>query len=494
MNCFLSRCSSLQWHDESILNCHVKVTMKRSACPGFFNHSPMQRREFLRAGALSLFGLNLPDLLASRTSSPRTGKAKACIILMQWGGPAQQDTWDPKPNAPVDYRGEFKPIKTTVPELQVCEHLPMLADRAKKLAVIRSMTHDDVGHTTATHYVLTGKKSPPINSPLTDDWPNYGAVLAKLGRGHGPLPPYVSMMPVVPNGAPRFVESSHGQGAGWLGPVYDPFRIDANASLPDYRVGEMSLNADVPRARSDRRRALLQDLEQQVRTMEKSLNVNAMESHYERAFSLLSSRKVLEAFDLSKEPIRTRERYGMNIHGQAVLQARRLVEAGVPVVTVFWQNDGITNVSVYWDTHRRNFIDLKTRLCPVSDLATSALLDDLEARGMLDDTLVIWTGEMGRTPRVGQSVVGGAGAGKDGRDHWGKVFSSVLAGGGIQGGVVHGASDKYAAYPAVNPTKPADLAATVYHCLGVDAKMEMKDRLGRPLTLCDGEPIQAILK
>ena len=183
-----------------------------------------------------------------------------------------------------------------------------------------------------------------------------------------------------------------------------------------------------------------------------------------------------------------RERYGLNIRGQAVLQARRLVEAGVPLVTVFWQNDGITNLSVYWDTHSRNFIDLKTRLCPATGQAFSALLDDLDQRGMLDETLVVWTGEMGRTPRVG-----GAGAGRDGRDHLGTVFTSVLAGGGIRGGMVYGSSDRYAACPATQPTPPADLAATVYHCLGVNPRTVLIDRLGRPHVLCEGTPIRAIL-
>jgi uncharacterized protein (DUF1501 family) len=218
-----------------------------------------------------------------------------------------------------------------------------------------------------------------------------------------------------------------------------------------------------------------------------------MRQHYQRAFSLLSSRQATEAFDLSKEPLGLRERYGLNIHGQAVLQARRLVEAGVPLITVFWQNDGLTNVSVYWDTHNRNFIDLKTRLCPVTDQAFTALLEDLECRGLLDETLVVWTGEMGRTPRVGQGVVGGAGAGRDGRDHWPHVFTTILAGGGIRGGVVYGSSDRYAAYPASQPTPPADLAATIYHCLGVDPRLQLRDVLGRPLALCEGMPIQAIL-
>ncbi len=437
-----------------------------------------------------MLGLGLPQFLRAQ---PRSGKAKSCIVLFMWGGPAQQDTWDPKPDAPAEYRGEFKTIATRTPELRICEHLPMLADRADELAVIRSMTHNDVDHTSATHFLLTGKDRPNRAAPIADDWPNFGSMMSFLGRGKGPLPPYVSMMPVVPNGAPRFVESSHGQGAGFLGPLYNPMRIDADASKPNYRVGEFEPRAELGLSRSLERKELLRELDSQVRRLENQADVQAMESHYRRAFSLLASPKVSEAFDLSREPRRVRERYGMNIHGQSVLQARRLIEAGVPLVTVFWPNDGITNVSVYWDTHNRNFIDLKSRLCPVTDLAFSALLDDLQARGMLDETLILWTGEMGRTPRVGQSVVGGAGAGRDGRDHWASCFCSVLAGGGIKGGVVHGASDRYAAYPANSPTKPADLAATIYQLLGIDPRTTIYDRLKRPLVLCDGDPISAIM-
>jgi len=449
------------------------------------------RRELLRAGALSLFGLGLPQLLQAETQKPK-GKAKACIVLFMWGGPAQQDTWDMKPDAPDAYRGEFKPIPTSVTGLQICEHLPRLAARANELCLIRSMTHSDVNHLTATHQLLTGKPAPA--GPLKEDWPNYGAILSKLGRGSGPLPPYVSMMPVVKeNGAPRFVEESHGQGAGFLGPLYNPMRIDADASKPDYRVGDFSLSLDTPSARVNDRAALLRQLDKQVQAMEPQPELGAMAAHYQRAFSLLAKPEVTRAFDLSQEPLRVRERYGMNLHGQSVLQARRLVEAGVPIVTVFWPNDGITNVSVYWDTHSRNFIDLKTRLCPVSDQATSALLDDLKDRGMLDETLIVWTGEMGRTPKVGQSVVGGAGAGKDGRDHWGKLFTTVLAGGGVKGGTVYGSSDRFASEPASNPTTPADLAATIYHLLGVDPQMEIRDRLNRPLTLCDGRVIEGII-
>lgn len=472
-----------------------------TACRNFFTAAPMGRREVLRAGALSLAGLDLPMWFQANSAARAEAqsvagakpRAKACIFLFMWGGPAQQDTWDVKPNAPVEYRGEFQPIATKLPGFQICEHLPQLAQRADQLAIIRSMTHGDVDHTTATHFPLTGRGVPRRGAPLPEDWPSIGSVVARLGHGRGPLPPFVSMMPIVPNGAPRFVEESHGQGAGWLGPTLNPMRIDADASKPDYKVGDFSLHVDVPETRSNRRRELLGDIDRQLRALEGHANIAAARSHYERAFSLLSSRGAVEAFDLTREPQAVRERYGMNPHGQSVLQARRLVEAGVPYVTVFWPNDGITNVSVYWDTHNRNFIDLKTRLCPVTDQAFSALLDDLKERGMLDETLVVWTGEMGRTPRVGQGVVGGAGAGSDGRDHWPSCFTSVLAGGGVRGGVVHGSSDRFAAYPANNPTSPADLAATIYHCLGVDPHLQLPDNLGRPLTICEGSPIQAIL-
>jgi len=449
------------------------------------------RRDILRVGALGTAGLALPDLLQAREQSVgRPIRAKAVIVLFMWGGPAQTDTWDMKPGAPVEFRGEFSPIQTTVPGLQICEHLPRLAARAHKLALIRSMTHNNVDHTAAPHLLLTGK--PPQPGALTDDWPSFGSLLAKHRPGRGPLPPFVSMMPVVPNGAPRFVEQTHGQGAGWLGPMYNPFRIDDDASLPGYRVGEFALTPDLPAARLHGRRDLWRNLDPQSVGNERS-QTTAMSTNIERAFSLLSTPQVTRAFDLSHEPRSVRERYGMNIHGQSVLQARRLVEAGVPVVTVFWPNDGITNVSVYWDTHNRNFIDLRTRLCPVTDMATSALLDDLEQRGLLDETLVIWTGEMGRTPRVGQSVVGGAGAGRDGRDHWGKVFTTVLAGAGIRGGTVYGSSDRYASEPATHPTPPANLVATIYHLLGIDPQLEIRDRLNRPLTLCDGQVIDGVL-
>ena len=461
-----------------------------------WNHpliATMNRREVLRAGALPLFGLGMDRLLGQGPAAPRTGKAKACIVLFMWGGPAQQDTWDPKPDSPDQYRGEFKTISTALPGIRIGEHLPMMAKRLDQVALIRSMTHNDVNHLTATHYLLAGRAMARQDQPLEDDFPSYGSVLAQKGYGKGPLPPSINLMPVSTDNAPRFVESSHGQGAGWLGPVWSPMRIIANPSQPNYRVGEFALNGDLDLNRVGSRKSLLGGLDAIRSQLDKNATMRAASGNSARAFDLLSNPKAAAAFDLSREPEAVRERYGRHTHGQTVLQARRLVEAGVPLVTVFWPNDGITNVSVYWDTHSRNFIDLKTRLCPPADQAFSALIDDLKDRGMYDETLVVWTGEMGRTPKVGQSVPGGAGAGRDGRDHWGKVFSSVLAGGGIKKGIVHGASDRYAAEPSTNPVRPADLAATIYHCLGLGEAPTIVDKIGREVPLTEGEILHGLL-
>jgi hypothetical protein len=339
--------------------------------------------------------------------------------------------------------------------------------------------------------LLTGQP-PPIGGDLRKDWPNIGAVLAKLGRGRDPLPPFVQMRPKMPGDVPRFVEESHGQFAGWLGPTWDPLTIDARPDLPDYRVGDFLLPDGIDNQRIRDRRSLLGSVERRLDQLDQAGSLGAMSRHYSRAFDLLSSAAGKSAFDLTQEPNHIRDRYGRNPHGQSVLQARRLIEGGVPLVTVFWPNDGIKNVSVYWDTHSRNFIDHRDRLMPPADQAFSAFLDDLSERGMLDETLVVWTGEFGRTPRIGQRN-SDAGAGADGRDHWPNCFTSVLAGSGIRGGQVYGSSDRHAAYPASNPVKPVDLVATIYHQMGVPEGLEVQDNLNRPIVICPGTPIADLI-
>jgi uncharacterized protein (DUF1501 family) len=445
----------------------------------------LSRRELLRAGGLGLLGLSLPQLLAAQEAGG-FGKAKACILLFMWGGPAQQDTWDMKPEAPAEFRGEFSPIRTNVPGIHVSEHFPELAKRTDRLCIVRSMTHENFDHLSSTHYLLTGEP-PPKSTAKRMQWPHMGAVLSKLGRGRGALPPFVSMRPELPGDVPRFVEQSQGQFAGWLGPLHDPLTIDDDPSKPDYKVGDMTLQPELSLKRLEGRKTLRRKLD---RTFSGANNAfAATDKNSQRAYDLLASAANQRgAFDLSQESPKMRERYGLNPHGQSVLQARRLVERGVPLVTVFWPNDGIKNVSVYWDTHSRNFIDLKQRLMPPADQAFSALLDDLGERGMLDETLVLWTGEFGRNPKVGRRS-SDAGAGRDGRDHWGRCFSSVLAGGGVKGGFVYGKSDKVAGEPVENPVAPRDLIATVYHQLGVPAEQMLNDVNGRPQFVRPGRVI-----
>ena len=472
------------------------------------SHLP-NRRDVLRAGSLGLFGLGLDELIRARAAwaadlvgqpnaSARAdrppasfGRAKSCILLFMWGGPAQQDTWDLKPGAPAEIRGEFKPIATRVPGIQICEHFPQLATRTDRLAIVRSMTHTDVNHLTATHFLLTGQP-PPTTPDLRGDWPHLGAVLARLGRGRDPLPPFVSLRPKLDNDVPRFVEQCHGQSAGWLGAAYDPLSIDANPAQADYRVGDFHLPPEISVSRLDSRQSLLRELNEQLRRQANAAAIETMDRHVHRAFDMLNSATGSGAFDLTQEPAALRERYGLNPHGQSVLQARRLIERGVPLVTVFWPSDGTKNVSVYWDTHNRNFVDLRTRLMPPADQAFSALLDDLTERGLLDETLVVWTGEFGRTPRIGQRN-SDAGAGRDGRDHWPGCFTSVLTGGGVRSGQVYGSSDRHAAFPASNPVAPVDLAATVYHLLGVPEHLALPDAQGRPLVICPGTPVRELI-
>lgn len=472
------------------------MSQRRSQSFGHAGHSALSRRQLLYAGTAGFMGMSLPQYLSARAAAKEVvaeqqaaafGRAKSCILLFMWGGPAHQDTWDLKPNAPREIRGEFQPISTAVPGIQICEHFPRLAQRTGDLAIIRSLTHNNVDHTPSTHFLLTGQ-APPPTSDLRQDWPSMGSVLSKLNRGRPPLPPFVSMRPTVPGDVPRFVEQSHGQFAGWLGPTFDPLTIDADPNSPAYHVGDFDPPKDVAGLRVETRKSLLESLE--TRGNDRA-QMQQMARHYERAFALMNSADAKGAFDLSQESPEMRERYGLNPHGQSVLQARRLIERGVSLVTVFWPNDGIKNVSVYWDTHSRNFVDLKERLMPVADRAFSTLLDDLKERGLLDETLVIWTGEFGRTPRIGQRN-SDAGAGADGRDHWPGCFTSVLAGGGIRGGQVYGASDRYAAYPAANAVRPMDLVATVYQALGVPQHLELRDQQSRPLVVCPGDPLTSL--
>jgi len=440
----------------------------------------LSRRDFLQVGGLGTAGLALGNLLQARAAAPaRTKGAKSCILLFMNGGPPQMDTFDLKPDAPAEVRGEYRPIDTNVPGIQISEKLPGIARHIDKTAIIRSVSDSYVGgaHGQSVYLALTGHHSPRVQGddvkPATDDWPNLGSAVARLRPGTGQVPPFVWLLDM-------HRHTFAGEGGGFLGKQHDPFRILQDPNRPDFRVQALTGPKEVPTGRLADRRGLLDAMNRQSQLLNSSAPA-ALGAHYEKAFNLLGSSKSREAFDLKAEPDAVRDRYGRHKFGQGTLLARRLVEHGVPLVTVYWT--GEEEVNQGWDLHYESYTKLK-KLMPPLDRAWAALLGDLSERGMLDDTLVVWMGEFGRAPRIEE---------KGGRGHWGRCYSVVMAGGGIKGGVVHGKSDRQAANPVENAVGPADIVATIYHCLGISTDTELTDMLGRPLRLCQGEVIHGVL-
>jgi hypothetical protein len=440
----------------------------------------MNRRAMLRAGLLSPVGLGFAQALWLRSTAlaapGRVGTAKACIMLYMTGGPAQHETFDPKPDAPDNIRGEFRPIATSVPGIQICELLPMLAQQARHLSILRSVFHGSDTHGVGVHFNLTGLRHAPrrAGEPQLDrrDPPCVGSVVRQLrGDRHG-LPAAVQL--------PRPVGDQNnamwgGQHAGFLGPRYDPlFLFDET-----WRPGDTLPGFTSPVGVDDRRQASRSSLLETVQSGRPALS--PLERDYERhqrlAFDVLRSGQAWRAFSLDDEPRPTIERYGDNRFGRSCLIARRLVEAGVGFVTVPWV---FKQSEQNFDTHSRNFSKMKNMLLPPVDRAFSALLEDLTQRGMLDETLVAWTGEFGRTPRINSNA---------GRDHWGRVYSTVLAGGGIRGGQVVGRSDAQGGVPAANPIHVSDFVATMYHALGFGADTRVTDPVGRPHYVVEGKPL-----
>ncbi|MDA1311782.1 MAG: DUF1501 domain-containing protein [Acidobacteria bacterium] len=412
------------------------------------NHTDLfGRRDFLRIGSLGALGVSLDGVLRANGN-----KDISCILVWQSGGCGQQDTFDMKPNAPSEYRGEFNPISTNVPGIQICEHLPHIAQQADKFTILRSMHSKEKNHERAINYLLTG------HLPLsTMEFPSVGSVVSKqLGPRNG-MPPYVA----VPSTFPSY-------GAGYLGGEHNPF-ISGDPNVSDYRPRDLSLPSDVDWSRLGDRRWLLKQMDAKFESIESSPDFKAMDSFYERAYSLLSSPAAKNAFDIQQEPEALREHYGRTPVGQGCLLARRLVEGGVRFVTVAkgWLN---------YDTHGDNFNRMKKALLPEFDRAFAALLEDLDQRGMLDTTLVIAMGEFGRTPKINNAA---------GRDHHGNAWSVVLAGAGIPGGRVMGATDKHADEITDFPVEPEDLLYSIYRILGVDARHEYQTFLGRPKRILD---------
>jgi len=454
----------------------------------------LTRRELLRAGGLGLLGLSLPDLLKARTvaasSAPAGrsfGKARACILLYLSGGPPQHETWDPKPDAPAEIRGDFRAVPSSVPGLHVGELMPRLGGLAHLCSVLRAVSTADNAHSSSGYWMLTGYPYPRANTecnqPTAGDWPCLGAVVKRLRPGTGALPPAITLPEQMISNANIVAV---GQGAGFLGRTADPWLLTCDPSAADFQVPALELPADVPPLRLGGRRSLLHQVNRHLDDIDRSGLPGRYDSQSRQAFDLLRSSRARTAFDLDREPATVRDRYGRHKFGQSVLLARRLVEAGVSLVQVNWPRErgDMNSSSPVWDTHSNNSQRLRTALMPPMDQTCSALLEDLQQRDLLQETLVVWMGEFGRTPRIN---AGG------GRDHWGQVFSVALAGGGVRGGLVHGASDSIGAFPRDGRVLPHDLAATIFHCLGLSPATEIHDPLGRPVAICRGEPMQQLL-
>lgn len=441
----------------------------------------ISRRGFLQIGGLATAELALPELFAARaqggTETARaTGRAKRCILLFMGGGPPQMDTFDLKPNAPEGVRGQFPPTATNVPGTQISDLLPLLAQQAHRYSIIRSVSDEYNGgaHGQSVYLTLTGHKNPRVNGdsipPASDDYPCIGSTVARL-KGNGlTLPPFVWLLDM-------YRGTFAGDGGGFLGKTSDPFRILHDPSRPDFRVQALTAPREVPLERLGGRYGLLEQLR---RHGDERIGKIALDAHQERAFNMILAPQTQRAFDLNVEPATVRERYGRTKFGQGALLARRLSEQGVPLVTVYWNGEEVPGG---WDLHYKNAEYLKI-LAPQLDRGFSALLEDLATRGLLDETLVVWMGEFGRAPRLEE---------KGGRGHWARCYSVVLAGAGIKPGIVHGRSDRHAAYPAEDPVSPQDVVTTIYHCLGIATDTVLTDGLGRPWKMCQGMPIQGVL-
>lgn len=432
----------------------------------------LTRREAVQVGYSGLLGLGLAAAAPAQTVGSRR-KPNSVILVFLTGAASQLETFDPKPDNPAEIRGEFGTVATPVAGVRLGEHLPLLAARANKYALVRTLAHTDNNHTAATHHLITGAKQPGVrfDKPLSrDDYPVYGAGLAYLRPRTDGVPTAVTLPTFLAEG-PLVWPGQHG---GFLGPKYDPFQVTQDPNLRSFAIDNLRpTGIDVDQLRD--RAALLDAVNAQRRGLTATAEGRRLSDQQQHAITVLTSGRVATAFEIEKEPAATRDRYGRHMFGQSLLLARRLVESGVSVVQA---NMGrVQN----WD-HHSNIFPTMRRLLPPLDAGVSALLDDLAERGLLETTMVVVVGDFGRTPKVINA----------GRDHWAPCFSALFAGAGVRPGIVVGRSDKTAAYPATTPYSPDDLGATVYHALGVDPASEVRDRLDRPVQLNRGEVIRPL--
>jgi hypothetical protein len=441
----------------------------------------MSRRRWLQIGGLGCCGLTLPRLLQAEATPRRASTIRSCVFFLLHGGPSQLDTFDMKPLAPAEVRGEFQQIRTSVPGVHIVEHLPRLARLVHRFTIVRSMTHSAINHNAATYFVTTGQPPPREQiafTPTENDFPHLGAQIAFARPGRTAVPAAVSLPDPVTDGP----YATPGQNGGFLGAPYAPFTILGDPSDPDFTVEGLQTEPDIGRRRLAGRQALLRTLNDRAGGQDR--RQEELDRYQERAFSLLTSDQTRRAFDLDREPDRVRENYGWHKYGQSLLLARRLIEAGVRLVTVYWGGK-VNNPTPFWDTHFNNNRRLKEDLLPPFDQCFSAFLEDMTARGLLESTLVACTGEFGRTPRFGQFT--GNGVNETGRDHWAQCYSLLLAGGSASGGRVLGRSDRFAAYPSADPITPQDLNATILSALGIDPNTRVQDAFGRTVPLSTGQ-------
>jgi hypothetical protein len=442
----------------------------------------VSRRDFLQVGALGAIGLTLPNLLELKAQERvRQGHdERSCIMIFNLGAPSQIDLFDPKPDAPAEIRGPFKTIRTASPDIRLTELLPLHAAVADKFSLVRSAYHTAAAvHDTGHQMLQTGRLfTGGVNTP------HVGSALQYLRGSRNEMPAHVILPePMGPTGG----NLPHGQDAGFLGKTHDPFALNADPSKPDFKVPDLLPPREIGEARLQRRRRLREAVEETVKGFESTESAALMDANFAGAYRLMTSARAREAFDLSKEPPKVRERYGMTRFGQCCLLARRLIEAGVRFVTI---NTFITVFDeITWDIHGSkpftSIQGMKEIVCPMYDRGYSMLLEDLDRRGMLDDTLVCNLAEFGRTPRINPA---------GGRDHWPQCWTIYFAGGGVQGGRVVGRSDEIGAYPAERPVSPAEAVATIYHSLGVDVETELPGPQRRPFPVVDfgAKPIQEL--
>jgi Protein of unknown function (DUF1501) len=461
----------------------------RFLCDERNSRGGVTRREWLRLGGLAGVGAltaGSSRAVESGTHCPGFGRAKSVLLLFTGGGVSQLDTFDPKPDAPEEVRGIFRTISTRTTGIRLTDALPLVAAHTDKLAILRGVNHTIRCHNPAIYCSLVGREAtePLAVSNRTNarrtDHPHYASVIARLRPPHTSMPHHVIIPNVTNNGPAR----SPGLLGGYLGTAYDPFILGTDPSDANFSVESLAQPQEVTQDRLQTRQSLLQRFDQQQRHLERSGSVEAMNTLYQRAFTMLTASTAREAFDLSREPVRVRDRYGRHQQGQSALLARRLVEAGVPFVSVFSHTD-VDRDS--WDTHQNHYARSRL-LLPSADQSFSALLEDLHARGLLDETLVVWLGEFGRTPRMGVQFSNNSNN-VGGRDHWCNCYSVVLAGGGVRGGQVIGSSDQFSAYPRERPVHISELAATIFETLGVDPRAQLYDIQGQFHNICDGTPI-----